>query len=149
MSVETELKIAQSEARASVLHVQLAPDQVGNHNGIGQLMWNVRAVELICKPGKIAQLRACIRGPVTDLLRRAEGFSNAMILHAHRESRRVLALSFWETEQQATSNRWEDSSAARKLLSPLIDICAKVETYEAILPEGKESEADANESRVC
>jgi hypothetical protein len=116
---------------------------------IGQPMWNVRAVEFICKPGKIREVHECIRGPIADLLRNADGFSNAMILHSHGELRRVLVLSFWETEEQARANRWEDSTTARKLVSPLIDVCARVETYEAILPEGKKAEADAVESRIC
>ena len=96
---------------------------------------NVRSVGLISKPGRIQELKICIEKPLIDILRQAPGFAGAMILHAQKESRNLWVLTFWEAESQAANNRWEEFSAVRNLLSPLIDVCTKVQTFHAILPQ--------------
>ena len=149
MIPEANIRRLEPQRPASLQDLLFAGANFALDPRIGQPMWNVRAVEFICKPGKIREVHECIRGPIADLLRSADGFSNAMTLHSHGESRRVLVLSFWETEEQARANQWEDSTTARKLVSPLIDVCTRVETYEAILPEGKKTQADTAESRIC
>jgi heme-degrading monooxygenase HmoA len=70
-----------------------------------------------------------------DYLKLAHGFSSAVVLTSHKEPRLVLVLTFWQTEMQAKNNCWEHAPAVRKLVRPLIDLCSKVQTYEAAVPK--------------
>src|ERR1700730_9002004 len=67
---------------------------------------NARGVEFIAKPGKIQDLRNCIRDRVMEHLKLATGFSSAIVLTSHKEQRLVLVLTFWATETQARNNCW-------------------------------------------
>jgi heme-degrading monooxygenase HmoA len=96
---------------------------------------NVRAVEFIAKPGKIRDLRDGIRERVVEHLRLLDGFSGAVVLASHKEPRLILVLTFWKSEKEASGNRWEKSPAVRKMLSSLIDVCSRVQTYEAAVPK--------------
>jgi hypothetical protein len=95
---------------------------------------NARSVELIAQPGKIRELRNCIQGALMEHLKKQRGFSSAIVLVSHKEPRLVLVMSFWKAEKDATGNRWESSAAVLKMISPLIDVCSRVHTYEAVLP---------------
>lgn len=110
---------------------------------------NVRAVGFISKPGRIQELKTCIEGPLIDLLREGPGFAGALVLHAQKESRNLLVLTFWQAESQAANNCWEEFSAARGLLSPLIDVCTKVQTFQATLPQPAERCRQAKRAAVC
>jgi hypothetical protein len=107
----------------------LAPN--GN---LGFRTLNARSVEFIAQPGKIRELRSCIRGSLMDYLKKQRGFSGAIVLTSHKEPRLVLVMSLWKTEGDAAGNRWESSGVVLKMLSPLIDVCTRVHTYEAALP---------------
>ena len=93
---------------------------------------NIRAVGFIAKPTNIHDLTASMKGQLIKLLRQAPGFAGAIILHAHKESRNVTVLTFWETEMQATDTCWEQFQAVRKLIAPLVDVCTKVQTFQGI-----------------
>ena len=110
---------------------------------------NARGVEFIANPGRIQDLRNCIRDKVTDYLRAAPGFSSAVVLTSHKEPRLVLVLTFWQTEMQARNNCWEHAPAVRKLVEPLIDVCSKVHTYEAAVPKSSQMGIWEPESRAC
>jgi hypothetical protein len=51
------------------------------------LTLNARAVEFIAKPGRIQELRDCLRGRVMEPLKRRHGFAGAIVLTSHREPR--------------------------------------------------------------
>jgi hypothetical protein len=91
---------------------------------------NIRAVWLIAKPNCTASLAAALKGPLIGLLQPAPGFEGSIVLRAHNESRSVIVLTFWEKSAQAIHTRWEDFSAVQRLLSPLVDVCTKVQAYE-------------------
>lgn len=110
---------------------------------------NARGVEFIAKPGRIHDLRNCIRDEVMDHLKVATGFSSAVMLTSHKEPRLVLVLTFWATETQARSNCWEHAPAVRKLVQPLIDVCSKVQTYEAAVPKSSGMEIQDVERQAC
>jgi hypothetical protein len=110
---------------------------------------NVRSVGFISKPGQIQELKTCMAGPLLDLLQPMPGFAGALILHAYKESRNLLMLTFWETEGQAASNCWEEFSKVRKLLSPLIDVCTKVQTFQATMPQIIERRPQGKSATVC
>jgi hypothetical protein len=99
-----------------------------------RLIWNVRAVGFISRPERVAELTACLEGPVIGLLRDVRGFASAIVLQSHREGRSVLILTFWETKAQAMKNRWEQLSTVRELVSPLVDVRTKVQTFQASVP---------------
>ena len=84
-------------------------------------VWNVRAVGFIARPEKVAELTVCLEGPVTRLLREVRGFASAIVLQSHQEGRSVLVLTFWEMKAQAMKNCWEQLSAVRELISPLVE----------------------------
>jgi hypothetical protein len=110
---------------------------------------NARGVEFIAKPGLIHNLRACIRDKVMEYLKDAHGFSSAVVLTSHKEPRLVLVLTFWKTETQARNNGWEHAPAVRKLVQPLIDVCSKVQTYEAAVPKTPGMELPERERQAC
>jgi hypothetical protein len=110
---------------------------------------NARGVEFIAKPGRIQDLRNCILDKVMDYLRVAHGFSSAVVLTSHKEPRLVLVLTFWKTEMQARNNCWEHALAVRKMVQPLIDVCSKVQTYEASIPKSSGMEMRETEGRAC
>jgi hypothetical protein len=95
---------------------------------------HARGVEFIAKPSRIQDLRNSIRGKVMDHLRVVNGFSSAIVLTSHKEPRLVLILTFWKTAAQARKNCWEHAPSVLKMVQPLIDVCSKVQTYEAAVP---------------
>jgi hypothetical protein len=110
---------------------------------------HVRSVGFISKPGQIQELKTCLAGPLMDLLHEVPGFASAMVLHAQKESRNLLVLTFWESESQAGNNRWEEFPAVRKLLSPLIDVCTRVQTFQATLSQSRERCRQGKTAGVC
>lgn len=92
---------------------------------------NARTVEFIAKAGREEELRKRFSGGVLDLLKRKDGFAGLFVLSSHKEPRRLLVLTFWKTANEAVQNRWEETTAIRRQVSSLIDVCAKVHTYEA------------------
>lgn len=109
---------------------------------------NVRSVGFISRPGQIEELKACVEGPLIDLLRQTAGFVGALILEAQKESRNLWVLTFWEAEDQLSNNRWEESQEACEILSPLIDVCTKVQTYQATLPRRSKQHARGKAASV-
>jgi hypothetical protein len=110
---------------------------------------NARGVEFIAKPGGIQDLRNCILDKVMDYLKLGNGFSSAVVLTSHKEPRLVLVLTFWKTETQARNNCWEHAPAVRKMVQPLIDVCSKVQTYEAAIPKSSGMQMREIEGRAC
>lgn len=119
------------------------------NQGSGFQTMNARGVEFIAKPGRIRDLRENIRHQVMDYLGLGNGFSGALVLTSHKEPRQVLVITFWKTELQARNGCWEHAPAVRKLVGPLIDVCSKVQTYEAALPASHEAETPAPETQTC
>jgi hypothetical protein len=110
---------------------------------------NARGVEFIAKPGKIQDLRNCIRDRVLEHLKLATGFSSAIVLTSHKEQRLVLVLTFWTTETQARNNCWEHAPAVRQAVQPLIDVCSRVQTYEVAVPKLSAAEMRESGPRAC
>ncbi|HKV04611.1 MAG TPA: hypothetical protein VJO53_05835 [Candidatus Acidoferrales bacterium] len=98
----------------------------------GNSTLNVRAVGFIASPGRVRELTECIRGSLTGLLKKVDGFAGTIILQTHEEMRSLLVLTYWETEHQAKANRWEDFSVTQDLVTPYIDARTRVQTYQAM-----------------
>jgi hypothetical protein len=112
-------------------------------------MLNARAVEFVAKPDKARDLQGCIRGPIMEFLERQPGFCGAMVLTSHKEPRLILVLSLWKTEEQAVENHWECANVMPAMVASLIDICFRVHTYEAFLPNSPEDAIQSSDIRVC
>jgi hypothetical protein len=112
-------------------------------------MLNVRAVEFVAKPDKASELQVCIRGPIVEFLEHQPGFRGAMVLTSHKEPRLILVLSLWKTEKQAVENHWECANVMPEMVASLIDVCFRVHTYEAFLPNSPEDAIQSGDIQVC
>jgi|SRR5580704_5655475 hypothetical protein len=121
----------------------LAPDE-----RLQFLTLNARCVEFVAQPGKIQELRNCVQGRLMDYLKKQRGFAGAVILSSLKEPRLILVMSLWTGEKDA-GNRWETSAAVLRLISPMIDVCTRVHTYEAALPSFVDGRAPAIAAPIC
>jgi hypothetical protein len=117
-------------------------------NGILVRTLHVRSVELIAQPRKIDELGSCVRGALLDHLKKQRGFAGAIVLGSRKEPRLILVMTFWNAEKDA-GNRWECSAAVLKMVSPLIDVCTRVHTYEAALPGFPDAPLPSAATPVC
>lgn len=103
---------------------------------------NARAVEFIAKPGKTDELRGFLCQAVAPLLRDRAGFLRSIVLTTHGAPRRVVMITFWNTERR-TPDLWEENPAVREKLSPLIDAASRVNTYQVDVTEIKNTPSQA------
>jgi hypothetical protein len=104
---------------------------------------NARVVEFIAKPNKTDELRGILHQSLRPYLRDQTGLIGSLVLTFHEEPRRVLVITLWSTEELAARGSWEETASFRKLLSPLIDACLRVQTYKADLLEAAEAQCQA------
>ena len=121
----------------------LAPN--GN---LGVRTLHARSVELIAQPGKIRELAGCARGSLMDHLKKQRGFGGVIVLNSLKEPRLILVMSFWKAEKDAET-RWESSAAVLQMVSPLIDVCTRVHTYEAAMPSLPDARLPVAVTAVC
>jgi hypothetical protein len=109
---------------------------------------HARSVELVAQPGKTRELGSCVRGALMDHLKKQRGFAGVIVLSSVKEPRLILVMSFWKSEKDA-GNRWETSAAVLKMVSPLIDVCTRVHTYQAAMPSFAGAPLPATAIPVC
>ena len=153
MSSYTFLELDAPTKANSNLDARLARVLLGLNQNTEAVTLNARAVEFVAKPGREHHLRNCMRREISEILKRQSGFAGIFVLTSHKEPRLIRVLSLWDTETQATENHWEDLPAVRKLVSTLIDVRVKVQTYEAELPASAETSPRASsemtDARMC
>lgn len=110
---------------------------------------SARSVELIAQPGKVGELRTCVQSALMEHLKKQRGFAGAVVLNSLKEPRLILVMSLWKAEKYASGNRWETSAAVLAMISPLIDVCSKVQTYEAAMPSQMSSALLTIVNSVC
>jgi|SRR5579863_4315514 len=125
------------------------PQQAATWNDAASNVLNVRAVDFIARPGKAAELHACLNGRVLDSLKKRRGFSGAVILSSHKEARLLTVLSFWSTAGEAVENKWEEWQVVQQALVHLIDVCSRVHTYEAVIPANPGSVGSGTNALAC
>ena len=103
------------------------------NDALGVQTLHARSVELVAQPGKIHELGSCVRDALMDHLKKQRGFAGVIVLSSMKEPRLILVMSFWKSEKDA-GNRWESSEVILKMVSPLIDVCTRVHTYQAAMP---------------
>ena len=89
-----------------------------------------RIVELATKPGKNEQLSATINDKVLPMLKRQKGFVDEMVFVSDKEDNRVLALSFWNTKQDAEQYHRTDYPKVHEAIQHLLDAEPVVRTFE-------------------
>lgn len=149
MSSQVALELEIPVKTASEFDSRMERTTLDYHDGAESGMLNARAVEFIAKPGRVQHLQNCMRREVAEILKQQTGFAGIFVLTSHKEPRLVQVLSFWNSAKQATENCWEESRAVRKLVAPLIDVCGKVQSYEAALPESPETVMKTSGVRTC
>jgi hypothetical protein len=117
-------------------------------NTLGTQTLHARSVELVAQPGKIRELRSCVRGTLMDHLKKQRKFAGVIVLCSVKEPRLILVMSFWKSEKDA-GNRWESSAAVLKMVSPLIDVCTRVHTYQAAMPSFADAPLPAAAIPIC
>jgi len=89
-----------------------------------------RAVELSSKSGKSNELANTINEKVVPILKKQRGFVDEFILVSDAERDRVLALSFWNTREDAEQYHREQYPKIQETLKPLLDVEPAIRTFE-------------------
>ena len=89
-----------------------------------------RAVELSSKSGKSNELANTINEKVMPILKKQRGFVDEVILVSDAERDRVLALSFWNTREDAEQYHREQYPKIQETLKPLLDVEPAIRTFE-------------------
>lgn len=118
------------------------------NSALGIQTLHARSVELVAQPGKIRELGNCVRGALTEHLKKQRGFAGVIVLSSVKEPRLILVMSFWKVEKDAAS-RWESSAAVLKMVTPLIDVCTRVHTYQAAMPGFPDTQLPIAATPVC
>jgi quinol monooxygenase YgiN len=88
-----------------------------------------RVVALQTKPGKAKELSSTLNEKVLSLLRKQPGFVDEISLISSTEPDRILALSFWKSEQDAERYNHEHFPTIRDIVRPFLEAEPDVETF--------------------
>jgi heme-degrading monooxygenase HmoA len=89
-----------------------------------------RIVELTTQPGKNEQLSATIHDKVLPILKKQKGFVDEMVLVPDNGDNRVLALSIWNSKEDADQYRRAEYPKVQETVRPLLEAEPVVRTYE-------------------
>ena len=88
-----------------------------------------RVVAITSKTGKARELARTINDRVLSLLKSQPGFVDEIVLISDENPDRLLALSFWRTQEDAERYNREGFPAVNEMIRPLIEGVPKVETF--------------------
>lgn len=88
-----------------------------------------RTVEVIAKSGKAKELSNTINDKVLPILKKQAGFVDETVLVSDAEPNRVLAISFWNTKEDAERYLREQYPAIHEMIRPLLDAEPVVRTF--------------------
>jgi Antibiotic biosynthesis monooxygenase len=91
-----------------------------------------RGVEVITKPGKTREVADTIQESARPILRKQPGFVDAIVLVSDTEADHILALSFWNTKEDAECFHREEYPTLYGLLAHLIEIGVASSAVNAI-----------------
>lgn len=89
-----------------------------------------RVVEARTKAGKTKEFSSTFNEKVLPILKKQRGFIDEITLLSTVDPERVLALSFWQTEADATRYNTEQYPMLIDILNPVLETMPKVETFE-------------------
>jgi heme-degrading monooxygenase HmoA len=88
-----------------------------------------RIVEIRTKTGKARDFNATLNEKVLPILRKQPGFVDEITLVSTHEPDRVLALSFWDSEEQAERYNREQFPKIQEIVQALLETAPKVQTF--------------------
>jgi len=88
-----------------------------------------RVVEIRTKSGKAHDLTNSVSDKILPILRKQPGFVDEITLISNTDPSRVLALSFWQSEQDAERYHREQFHNVTDILTSLIEAPPKVQTF--------------------
>jgi quinol monooxygenase YgiN len=88
-----------------------------------------RIVEVTAKSGKAKELSNTINDKVLAILKKQVGFVDETVLVSDTEPNRGLAISFWNTREDAERYRQEQYPAIHEMIRPLLDADPVVRTF--------------------
>ena len=80
-----------------------------------------RVVELTSKSGKARELANTINDKVLPILKKQAGFVDETVLASDTEATRVLALSFWNSKEDAERYHREQYPAIHEMMRHLVE----------------------------
>jgi heme-degrading monooxygenase HmoA len=88
-----------------------------------------RTVEVTTKSGKAKELSNTLNDKVLPILKKQTGFVDETILVSETEPNRVLALSFWNTKEDAERYDREQYPAIHEMVGHLLEAEPVVRTF--------------------
>src|SRR5260370_8439173 len=88
-----------------------------------------RTVEVTTKPGKARDLSTLINDKVLPILKKQTGFADETLLVSDKEPDRVLAISFWNTKEDAERYHRAQYPAVQHMIRPLLHPDPIVRTF--------------------
>src|ERR671923_241571 len=88
-----------------------------------------RVVEIHTKQGKARDFSTTLNEKVMPNLRKQSGFVDEITLVSNTEPDRILALSFWQSEQDAQRYHNEQFHTVTNLLQSLLETPPQVQTF--------------------
>ncbi|HXE89899.1 MAG TPA: antibiotic biosynthesis monooxygenase [Terriglobales bacterium] len=88
-----------------------------------------RMVELTLKKDKLNELRDRFDSEILPLLRRQTGFTDELVLRADGNSERVVAISLWNTREDAERYHREHYPKIADILKPLLATNPTLQTF--------------------
>jgi heme-degrading monooxygenase HmoA len=89
-----------------------------------------RVVTITSKTGKARELARTINDRVLSLLKSQPGFVDEIVLISEQNPERLLALSFWKTQEDAERYNREGFPAVNEMIRSQIEAGPKVETFD-------------------
>jgi heme-degrading monooxygenase HmoA len=89
-----------------------------------------RIVELTTKPGKNRELSDTINDKVLPILKKQKGFVDETVLIADKEANHILAVSFWNTKEDAEQYHRVEYPKVREMLQHFLEFEPLIRTYE-------------------
>jgi heme-degrading monooxygenase HmoA len=89
-----------------------------------------RTVEVTAKSGKARELAKTINDKVLPILKKQAGFVDETVLVSDAEPERMLALSFWNSKEDAERYQREQYSAIHEMIRHLLETEPVIRTFK-------------------
>jgi quinol monooxygenase YgiN len=89
-----------------------------------------RAIEMTSKSGKVKELANLINEKAVPILKKQHGFVDEIVLVSHGEPDRVLALSFWNRQEDAEKYQRERYQKIHDTLRHLLEAEPEIRTFD-------------------